>query len=153
MKIHADKLTASDIYKAAPDRTYVELTERGSRKRKRAFDVGLSASHGDDAHGLARVYSRNTGRTGAMGDYDRAATWIEWGDWMVELFKIDPAAVIGNYDGAHDFVVQTQAAAPHRPARENAEFHADRWSEELFWHQAKEQGQVKITRVLNTNER
>lgn len=153
MKIHADKLTASDIYKTAPDRTYVELVEHASRKRKRAFDVGLSASHGNDAHGLARVYSRNTGRTGAMGDWDRAATWIEWGDWIVELLKIDPEAIVGNYDGAHDFIVQTQAAAPHRPERENAEVHADRWSEELFWQRIEDEGQVKITRVPNPDER
>lgn len=134
MKIHADKLTASDIYRTAPDRTFVELTEGGSRSRKRRFDVGLSATHGADAHGIGRVYSRNTGRTGAAGDYDRAATWIEWGDWIVALFKIDQDAIIGEYDGRTDFVAKTHDMAPHRPQREDAEAHQRRWSEDLFYH-------------------
>lgn len=154
MKIHSDKLTIADLQRTAPEGIYVEIDTAGSRKRDHSFKVGLSAAHGNDAHGIKRAFARNPGSSNRYVDHhDRAATWVEWGDWIVELFKLDENAIIGEYDGAHDFIIQTQAAAPHRPERENAEVHADRWSAELFWERAKEQGQVKITRALNTNER
>lgn len=136
MKIFSDKLTEGDLRnaltRAIPNGVVLELEEHGSRKRARRFDVALSAEGGADKHGLKRCYSRNSGQFGALG-YGRAATYIEWGDWMVELFKIDPEAIVGVYDDSHDFIVKTQEYAPHRPARESAETHADRWSEELYW--------------------
>jgi hypothetical protein len=133
MIIHTDKLTESDLLRTKPKGCFLEYEKRGSRSKAYAFKVGISAMPGKDAHGIARCYARNTGQYGGAGQGDRAATWVEWGDWMTELFKVDPDAVIGQYKGAHDFVLQTQAAAPYRPARENAEIHADRWSEEVFW--------------------
>lgn len=130
MKIHTDKLTYSDIY-ATPAGVEAETIERGSRSRARAFDVGLSAVHGTDRHGIKRCYARNSGKSGSAGNWDRAATWVEWGDWICGLFKLDPDAIIGQYDGAQDFIRQTMAAAPHRPERENAGAHAERWAEEI----------------------
>lgn len=134
MRIHSDTLTTSDLYENLPDGCYLEVTTHGSRKRDHAFNVTMGAMPGKDAHGIKRAYARNTGQFGGEQDaYTRAATYIEWGDWMVALLKIDPDAIIGYYEGSDDFVRQTQNAAPRRPDRENAETHADRWSEELYY--------------------
>lgn len=131
MRIHTDNLTAEDLRQAVPRGCYLEYTTHGSRKRDHAFQVGLSAAEGTDAHGIKRCYARNTGQYGGDGYGDRAATWVEWGDWMVALLKIDPDAIIGQYEGADDFVAQTTQYAPSRPAREDAQAHAERWAKEL----------------------
>ena len=145
MKIHTDKISRNDLWAKLPDGCDLEVTTHGSRKRDHAFAVKMSARRGEDAHGLKRVYARNTGRFGAdtyrpsgyegypapVDEWDRAATYIEWGDWMVALFKIDPGAIIGQYDGPSNFVEMTTEYAPHRPKREDAVKHAARWKEEL----------------------
>ena len=131
MDIHTDKLTKADLWAAVPSGCYLEVSEHGSRSRARKFTVGMSAAHGADAHGIKRAYARNTGNYGGGGDYDRAATWIEWGDWMVALFQLDPGAKIGMYDDPGEFVRMTTEYAPTRPARENAPEHAKRWRAEL----------------------
>jgi hypothetical protein len=132
VQIHTDKLTSTDLWREAPAGCYLDVAIRGSRKRLRRFDVSISADEGTDAHGLKRVYARNTGKYGGQSvEGEKAATWLEWGDWIVALFKLDPDAIIGYYEGPRDFVEQTQKAAPHRPAREDAQRHADRWAGEL----------------------
>lgn len=131
MKIHTDKLTSKDLYRNTPHGCYLETEKCGSRKRDHAFKVGMSAGHGHDSHGIKRCFARNSGQWGGAGDYDRAATWVEWGDWMVALFKIDPNAVIGTYDGIEGFIEETTKYASYRPKRENAVTHAKRWAEEL----------------------
>jgi hypothetical protein len=132
VKIHTDKLTRADLYAHVPAGCYLEAIEKGSRSRAHAFDVHMNAEPGDDRHGIKRIYQVNSGNYGAGGDeYVKAATYVEWGDWMVELFKIDPNAVVGVYDGAAGFVSRTSEMAPHRPSRENAERHAERWAKEL----------------------
>lgn len=135
MKIHTNEITRPELFEHVPAGCWLEATEHGSRSRARAFDVSLSAEHGFDAHGLERVYARNTGQYGADQDtYSRAATYIEWGDWMVSLFLLDPVAKIGQYDNAEDFVRVTLDMAEHRPKRENAPEHAARWARELGEH-------------------
>ena len=129
MKIHTDKLTRADLFAHVPSGCYLDASQRGSRKRARAFDVHMYAKPGTDTHGIKRCYATNSGGYGA-GEY-KAATYIEWGDWMVELFKIDPNAIIGTYDETGGFIGQTQHWAPTRPARENAQYHADRWAKTL----------------------
>ena len=116
MDIHSDVLTKQDLWAELPAGLYLEVSEHGSRSRARKFKVGIAANHGTDAHGIKRAFARNTGNYGG-GGYDRAATWVEWGDWMVALFKRDPAARIGYYEGPASFVEQTADYAPHRPAR------------------------------------
>jgi hypothetical protein len=111
-----------------PDGCYLECVQKGSRKRDHAFEVGMSAGYGTDAHGINRCFARNSGKYGSNGDGDRAATWVEWGDWMVALLELDPDAIIGHYDGAEEFTRITTDYAPHRPARENAPAHAERWA-------------------------
>lgn len=134
MKVHTDKITQDQLRDIALEafgtesEAFVEsAVERGSRKRARAFDVKIAAGH----------------------ESPRSATWIEWGDWIVEFFKRDPEAIVGQYDGAHDFIVQTQRAADQRPQLErvDAQNAADHWSEEIFWSNQARQGVVKITRV------
>ena len=130
MRIHTDTITEADLHRTLPAGTHLECMKRGSRKRDHAFEVGMGAVPGSDANGIKRCYARNTGQYG--GDrYDRAATWVEWGDWMVELFQIDSKAIIGNYDGIGDFLLATAHQAPHRQERESAANHAARWARTL----------------------
>lgn len=126
MKIHSDILTRENLLEHVPDGVTLELAEKGSRKRRHAFDVEMAAEPGEDAHGVPRRYSRMSGGP------DRAATWVEYGDWMVELLKIDRRAIVGTYDGAYSFVLKTRGAAGGRPAFEHAPEATDRWCEELF---------------------
>jgi hypothetical protein len=134
MKIHSDTLTETDLWRELPSGCYIDnLTRHGSRSRDHAFKFNMSATPGPDAHGLDRCYSRNTGIYGGPGSaYEKAATWIEWGDWIVRLFLIDPKAKIGDYDGPDDFIAQTQHLAPFRPKREDATLHATLWREKLI---------------------
>lgn len=136
MRIHSDKLVKSDFGLAAsnagfgPD-VYYERTEHGSRSRARAFELKIDAEPGTDRHGIKRAFSRNSGGQGAEQGPYKAATWVEWGDFIVELFKIDPNAIIGHYTSAEHFVEDTAKYAPYRPKRENAVEHAARWAESL----------------------
>lgn len=136
MRIHSDRLEFFDFGLAAgnaglgPD-VYYERTAHGSRSRARAFEFQMNAEPGSDKHGIKRSFATNSGvGGGAPSDY-KAATWVEWGDLITELFKIDPQAIIGPYDGSEDFVRQTLKSATNRPAREDAESHAARWAREL----------------------
>jgi hypothetical protein len=132
MDIHTDKLTREDLFRELPSGCDLECMTAGSRSRARKFKVGIAADYGTDAHGIKRAHARNSGQFGGDSNgYDRAATWVEWGDWMVALFKIDPSAKIGPYADPGEFVRITTEYAPHRPARENAVTHAERWKEEL----------------------
>jgi hypothetical protein len=94
MKAHTDKLTAADFHRAAPGDVYVSITEHGSRSRARRFDFRLEAL-------------RPTGRFRNSGTYGaepvRAATWDEHGEMFAPLFDLDPAAIIGPYDGREAF--------------------------------------------------
>lgn len=125
MRIHSDILTREDLERHVPAGATLELDERGSRKRNHAFEVEMLAEPGEDAHGVRRRY-------GAYHGGGKALTWVEYGDWMVELFKIDRQAIVGPYDGAHKFVLGTRAAAGGRPAFEQAPEATDRWCAELF---------------------
>lgn len=134
MRIHSDKLTADDLVRTARAMpgVYIEITEHGSRKRDHAYEVTMYADPGKDRHGITRRYK--TG--GAYGTTDgryRALTWVEWGDFICELFRRDPEAIVGPYDGEADFIHQTQDAAPFRSQLYDAVEHADRWSRALYY--------------------
>lgn len=112
MKIHSDVLTVEDVVQCASlcrarhgvDVQIGELVATGSRKR----------AHGVTFKGyaLSGRYAANSGVHGA--DSPRAATWSAWGYLIAELFARDPAAIIGTYDGAADFVAQCESAAQTR---------------------------------------
>lgn len=127
MRIHTDKLNPVHLDAACEGMPGVALgwTEHASRKRDRAFEVRMVGEPGKDRHGIAR--KRPVGRY-------RALTWVEWGDWMVELFKIDPGAIIGKYEGWREFCDWTYELSFSRPDRENAVEHATRWQNELLIH-------------------
>ena len=134
MRIHSDTLTIDDLTEAARaiPGGHINITEHGSRKRDHAFEVNMFGDPGKDRHGIARSYYSNGGSYGANTGPYRALTWVEWGDWMVELLKIDPGAIIGSYVGQPGFLTDTWYVAGNRPARENAEVHKERWSRELY---------------------
>lgn len=133
MRIHSDKITFEQLHIAVlrNEGLYPEISLHGSRKRDHAFELGIAAEPGEDLHEIDRCYSRNTGHFGAQQGYGRAATYIEWGDIIAELFRLDENAIVGPYDGARDFYEQTMSRAPSRPKRENAANHAARWAREL----------------------
>lgn len=137
MKILTDKLTERDLRDNLPDGVILDRIEaKGSRKRDHGFLVKLAAIPGKDAHGITRKFAYNRGSMVDAGDTDgtyRALTWVEYGDWMFALFTIDPDAIIGSYEGLDDFLDQTYEAAYNRNPRENAVFHAERWSREAFY--------------------
>lgn len=113
MRIYTDNLLSVEIHKLAgeslPSDVYLDLTEHGSRKRARAFEVKLSAEPGTDRHGHNRRWA-NSGQYGAAGD--KAATWFEWGDFFASIFAADPRAVIGPYDGVREFLYITAQDDP-----------------------------------------
>lgn len=95
MRIHSDILTEADIYaaaKAAGDAVHVKMTERGSRKRARAFNVDLTGTS-------SRAPGHGRGEPG-----DKAATWDEWGIFLATLFNRDGAATVpGVYESGEHF--------------------------------------------------
>jgi hypothetical protein len=113
MKIHSDILTTQDLYRElhAPGvdgHVFLECMRVGSRKRAAGFDVGLEYL-GDKVKGDGR---HRSSRGGFGFDRPLAATWDEWGCWMDRLFTIDPAAIVGNYNGRDDFYAQTSRYLP-----------------------------------------
>lgn len=100
MRIHANNLTTSEIYKAARiARVEIEhLTEHGSRKRAHAFEVKLS--------GESR---RRPNNNGAHGDVF-AATWDQWGVFLAYLFDADNEITIPTaYVDRENFQFKTDA--------------------------------------------
>ncbi len=100
MKIHSDIIERSDLIEALPKpEMYLEARQVGSRKRTKAFDLSLEwlapKRKGD---GRRR---KNSGKYGAAHAY--AATYDEHGEWMANLYRIDPEAIIATYDNALDF--------------------------------------------------
>jgi hypothetical protein len=91
MRIHTDKVDLIDIRRAQEVAHVVAIKdeEHGSRKRRRAWEIILS---GDGAH-----------RTQYADRAEPAATWDQWGIFLAELFKVDPDAIAGPYDGADQF--------------------------------------------------
>lgn len=105
MRIHSDTLTLSSINRGLwdIDGAQAQVTEHGSRKRHHAFNVNLYSWH----HATGRRHG-NTGQYGSMRQDDPyALTWDEWGNFLAVIFKLDPNAVAGPYDGAEDFHWQT----------------------------------------------
>jgi hypothetical protein len=114
--MHSDIITERDIHVAAVHDNnlrgvYVDYKAHGSRKRARAFELTLTADDGKDVRGNTRRRT-NSGKIGA-GVYT-AATWYEWGDFFANLFRVDPKAIIGPYDGLEDFEHQTAQYNPKR---------------------------------------
>ena len=101
MRIHSDVLTENDIREAihAGGMTAVDFTKlvpKGSRKRARAFEVGLTGSS-----------NRRTNPGNGSSDRPKAAAWDEWGIFIHALFVKDPSAIVGDYNGDGEFDYRT----------------------------------------------
>ena len=105
MKIFSDHLTTYDLHQAAR-KAGVELfhAERIYRERPRLrtylYEISLSGS------------SPYTSQS-SFCEPHKAATWSEWGRFMVELYKIDREARIGHYKSVDDFIDQTRRISEH----------------------------------------
>lgn len=110
MKLHSDKLTATDIRKALDKaRTKGRVTggiecytleEQGSRTRANGFEIRLGSTYQDGIH--KRKTMDNSG--------NYAATWHEWGWFIVELFELDDDLVFGRYKDYSGFHEATRYA-------------------------------------------
>jgi hypothetical protein len=123
MRLHTN-LANREIYQAlaravakgkiAPDVSLMKLDAHGSRSHVRSFDFALGTWEKDtlpkgyrDQNGrklTVRRYS-NSGNSGAANEYGGrngsvwAATWHEWGWFMIEIFDADPSAMFGSLKG------------------------------------------------------
>jgi hypothetical protein len=97
MRIHTDTLSYADVYAAAEragNGVNVTATRRGSRKRDHAFNVYLTGTSS----------RRPNSQSGDYAHDGHAATWDEWGMFLAELFRRDPAATVpGVYETAEHF--------------------------------------------------
>lgn len=103
MRIHSDVLTRGDIFGAASgiESVWVDKwTEHGSRSRKRAFEVALRGA------GTRHTRWPNSGKFGADHTAN-AATYDDWGDFLSNLFDVDPDMIAGLYRGKSHFHVVT----------------------------------------------
>ncbi len=105
MKIHTNDVVLPQLLDAANHASTasggrVTLTRadvKGSRSHRTAYDVALE---GDGTLGR----KRNASNTGI------AATWAQWGHFLAALYRIDPTAKAGPYNGADDFHGATREA-------------------------------------------
>jgi hypothetical protein len=114
MQVHSDTLTHGDILDAlrvtglAARGVYIDteraMQERRSRKRARRIDFYLVAT---DAHGRRWA---NSGTRGA--GTDKAATWLEWGALIAELYHRDPDALISYHGTLDGFLEGTRRYRP-----------------------------------------
>jgi hypothetical protein len=108
--IHTDNLTAADLRDAlrttglAARGVYFcderPISTHGARSRHHRIDFYLVAT---DAHGRRWT---NSGQRGA--GTDTAATWLEWGALIAELYHRDPDALIAYYGTPEDFIRSTR---------------------------------------------
>ena len=98
MRIHSDSLTTLNMYEAArlARVEFGRCEEKGSRARKRAWDVTLTGESRRRPNG---------GNRGAGDDY--AATWDQWGVFLSVLFALDPNMKTPYYADADDFHART----------------------------------------------
>jgi len=98
MKVYSDTLTERDLFEAATladvELYYCEPIGN-TRVRLHGWEISLAGSS---------PYTSQSSFAGAH----KAATWNEWGVWMVELYKRDPRVRIGNYKTLADFMEQTR---------------------------------------------
>jgi hypothetical protein len=117
MKLHSDTLTVGDVAEAAAlaraqhgqDIYVAELVATGSRRRRGGVSFRGFAEHGR--------YATNGAVHGV--DRPRAATWSAWGYLIAELFRRDPAAIIGQYADVAAFIASCEEmherVAKYRP--------------------------------------
>lgn len=121
MRIHTDKLTGAELRQALAQcrgvPVYLDRCDpHGSRSHARAYDVALVVYEGGP--GTENPYRRNPGDGRGFDPYEWAASYDQWGDWLAELFRLDPKINAGGkygYNGAADFRAQLVARKRWRP--------------------------------------
>lgn len=109
MRVYTDTLGYTDILHAMADTrpecdgVYMDLSEvtLNGRRRRMTFDVQL------EGNSARHTRKRNTGQHGAGDEF--AATWMDWGWLIAVLFRYEPTAVIGQYDGREEFLDRTRS--------------------------------------------
>lgn len=102
MRIHTDKLTASDLTGNLPDGCSINIMNHGSQSRDHAFEVQL---RGWGSRHNRRPNSGKRGGSNSEGMF--AATYSDWGHWLAKLFEIDPEMSATYYKNCKDFHKQT----------------------------------------------
>lgn len=131
MRIYSNKLTWHDLYCAMQDVNDAgftgvwiqECTQGAARKYEQRFDVALRGMYDKDKGRTRRPNTRM-----AYDDDEYAATWMEWGWFIAVLFRFDPEARVGIYNGRSDFLDYTNQMAPNvaRRAKDLRNF-MERW--------------------------
>jgi hypothetical protein len=113
MKLHTS-LSASEVRDALGtaqlahhvtwDIEFVQFAPERSQSRAHGYKVQLGTYDQTSGPTNSRHY-KNSGTSGAGNVW--AATYDEWGYFIAEVFKRDPAAKFGQYDGADDFNAKT----------------------------------------------
>lgn len=126
MKLHT-KLTEQQVRHAlveaqlrgrvTHDVEFAILAPAGSRSHDHAFEFQLGT---DDKYSLPKGYVDRNGHKMNVRRYTNngagvyAATWHEWGWFMVEVFDLDPDAMFGSkswgYESREDFDQKTKYA-------------------------------------------
>ena len=105
MRLHSNTLTTTDIYEALATArrkglvtggiSFLMLEEKTSRSRANGFEIRLGSTFPDGIH------KRRT-----MNGENYAATYEEWGWFIVELFELDNELTFGHYktlQGFHEY--------------------------------------------------
>jgi hypothetical protein len=103
MKIHSDIITSRDIRDAVPGTCFLAPFWHDG-------DHTVIAVEGSRSHGIGYLVRLSGSSPYAMQHTmhnDKAATWDEWGNFIMALFAIDPRAKCGQYDGLQDFIDKT----------------------------------------------
>jgi hypothetical protein len=117
MRFHTDTLTPMHLHEivkstglAAEGVAIAHADMHNSRSHKAGIEIVLRASPGKDRFGKTRR-NPNSGTSGAYNDYEKAATYDEWGIFMAKLFELEPTASFGRtYKDADDFHASTKGA-------------------------------------------
>lgn len=171
MRLHSDTISPMHVIHAlqsckergliAHDVQIDIIEPRGSRKRKRAIELQIGSSSGesfisrpvlqklsewDQVEDVAiRRASRRHVRQNAdaRAGLHRSATWHEWGHLIAYLFRLDPFAIIGNYDMVDSFEWQTcDDPNLHRYALD--------WNGRCYWF-ARDLGDVEALPTLEAS--
>lgn len=103
LKIYSNYLLRDDLFEAAQEARMLgagghiqEIKPMGkTRTRTRGYEVQLT-NPSSNRH-------RNSGTHGAATWESSAATWDDHGHWFAQIFRRDPKAKCGPYDGVQDF--------------------------------------------------
>lgn len=101
MLIHSNTLTPTDILSAVPDGCALVAFDHPGFGRTR---VGISGSKTHERKFSVRLSGSSPYTMQFTSDTEQAATWDEWGNFIYELFMLDPEAKIGQWGTRENFM-------------------------------------------------